>query len=61
MANWYCKVLKPGREVQQRLIRLEQVADFDEIVGRLSDIGPSVAYNPAEASIAVPSGPIAHW
>ena len=35
--------------------------DFDDTVGRLSDSGPSAAYNPAGASIAVPSGPVAHW
>ena len=34
VANWYCRVLRPGREVQQRLVRLESVAEFDEIVAR---------------------------
>src|SRR5947208_1888868 len=35
VANWYCRVLRPGREVQQSLIRLESIAEFDEIVARL--------------------------
>ena len=30
VANWYCRVLKPGRDIQQRLIMLERVADFDQ-------------------------------
>ena len=27
VANWYCRVLKPGRAVQQRLVMLERVVD----------------------------------
>jgi len=61
VANWYCKVLRPGREVQQRLIRIERMGDFDDIVNRLSDLGQPAHYNPGEATIAVPAGPIAHW
>jgi tRNA-dihydrouridine synthase B len=61
VANWYCKVLKPGREYQQRLVRLEAVAEFDEIVARLGERGPPATYNPAEATIPVPSGPMSHW
>jgi nifR3 family TIM-barrel protein len=61
VANWYCKVLKPGRQVQQTLVRLERIKDFDDIVNRLNDQGPPPAYNPAEATIAVPAGPMAHW
>jgi tRNA-dihydrouridine synthase B len=61
VANWYCKVLKPGREVQQRLIRLESIVDFDDIVHRLNELGPPPLYNPGETNIAVPAGPIAHW
>jgi len=61
VANWYCKVLKPGREVQQNLMRIERALEFDDIVSRLSDRGPPPAFNPAEATIPVPSGPMSHW
>ena len=61
VANWYCKVLKPGREVQQTLMRLERVADFDDIVSRLRERGPTANYNPNDATIAVPAGPVSHW
>src|SRR5947209_4168135 len=27
VANWYCRVLRPGREAQQRLVRIESVAE----------------------------------
>jgi tRNA-dihydrouridine synthase B len=64
VANWYCKVLRPGREVQQRLIRLERVLEFDEICARLQDQGPPPQWTregAGTASIAVPSGPNERW
>jgi nifR3 family TIM-barrel protein len=64
VANWYCKVLRPGHEVQQRLIRIERVADFDDIVARLGEQGPPPGWRRegvAAASIAVPGGPIERW
>jgi nifR3 family TIM-barrel protein len=64
VANWYCKVLKPGREVQQRLIRLERVLEFDQICARLQDQGPPPQWTRegvGTASIAVPSGPNERW
>jgi tRNA-dihydrouridine synthase B len=61
VSNWYCKVLKPGRAIQQALVRLEHVVDFDDIVKRLHDQGPPAHYDPNEATIAVPSGPVSHW
>ena len=62
VANWYCRVLKPGREIQQRLMMLERVADFDAIVATLRANGPPPNWQQrAEPEIAVPKGPIAHW
>jgi tRNA-dihydrouridine synthase B len=62
VANWYCRVLKPGRNIQQRLMMLERVADFDAIVSYLHDQGPPPNWKPgAEPELAVPKGPIAHW
>jgi tRNA-dihydrouridine synthase B len=61
VANWYCKVVRPGRQVQQSLIRLERVADFEDIVNRLLETEPSALYDLTEASIPVPSGPMSHW
>ena len=39
VANWYCRVLRPGREIQQRLVRIESVAEFDGIVGEVCERG----------------------
>jgi nifR3 family TIM-barrel protein len=64
VANWYCKALRPGRAVQQILIRLESVAVFDEIVGQLRDCGASEEWNDCHAAyplIPVPRGPVERW
>jgi len=64
VANWYCRVLRPGRDIQQRLIRLESVAEFDGIVAGLCDREPPRGWEAeanGEALIRVPSGPIEHW
>jgi nifR3 family TIM-barrel protein len=61
VANWYCRVLKPGREVQQALVRLGSVRDFEEIVSRLEEKGPPPRWHAGEATVPTPSGPIAHW
>jgi nifR3 family TIM-barrel protein len=62
VANWYCRVLKPGRDIQQSLVMLERVSDFDAIVACLRDKGPPPKWlESAMPEIAVPKGPIAHW
>jgi nifR3 family TIM-barrel protein len=62
VANWYCRVLRPGREVQQRLMRLERSADFDEIVANLRLQEPPSHWQVAAVpEIAVPEGPNERW
>jgi nifR3 family TIM-barrel protein len=64
VANWYCKVLRPGREVQQQLVQIDSVATFEGIVARLRNQGPPPRWDPAgpeAASISVPRGPIERW
>jgi tRNA-dihydrouridine synthase B len=62
IANWYCRVLRPGREVQQRLMRLERAADFDAIVAQLHDTGPPPYWHAALLpEIGVPQGPNERW
>lgn len=62
VANWYCRVLRPGREIQQRLMRLDGVATFDEILAQLHELarGREGRWN-IDAAIAVPAGPIERW
>ncbi len=61
-AGWYCKVLKPGKAMQQRLTLLENVEEFDGLVKQIREQGPPRNWQ-AERSpeIAVPKGPISHW
>ena len=64
VANWYCKTLRTGKEIQQTLIRLASVPQFDEIVERILEYGEPEDWtirDAGEPHIPVPSGPIAHW
>jgi nifR3 family TIM-barrel protein len=64
VANWYCKVLKPGREIQQQLVMIESVVHFERLEHEISQIiadrGPD-ALPEAELPIRVPSGPQERW
>jgi nifR3 family TIM-barrel protein len=60
--GWYSRVLRPGRDIHQRLMMLERVADFNGIVATLRDKGPPPHWKAGELpEIAVPKGPISHW
>lgn len=61
VAGWYCKVLRPGRDLQQLMVYIARVGDFDHIVERIRAQGPPRNWNLSEIRIAVPSGPISHW
>jgi tRNA-dihydrouridine synthase B len=64
VANWYCRVLKPGHALQARLMLIASAHDFDDIMDRLRERlrreGPPGHWQ-ERARIPVPSGPIAHW
>jgi nifR3 family TIM-barrel protein len=64
VANWYCKVLRPVRDVQQRLVQIDSVTSFEAILARLREQGEPSRWDPAgpeAASISVPRGPIERW
>jgi tRNA-dihydrouridine synthase len=64
MAGWYCKVLRPGREIQQRLVMLGSVREFDELAGRVRERKPAdsgTVWDGGESVIPVPKGPVSHW
>lgn len=62
LANWYCRVLRPGHELQQRLVLLKSVAEFDEILDiiRCQRV-PDRPEHEFAFAVKVPTGPIAHW
>ena len=60
--GWYSRVLKPGKELHLRLMMLDGVADFEDIVSQLRAKGPPVTWKAGEMpEIGVPKGPISHW
>jgi tRNA-dihydrouridine synthase B len=64
VANWYCRVLRPGREIQQQLMHIDSVATFDAIVEQIRDIlatRTGQEWPDADLAIRVPSGPMEHW
>jgi tRNA-dihydrouridine synthase B len=62
VANWHCRVLRPGREIQQRLVMIASAVDFDAIVQYLREQGaPPRWHDQALPELAVPKGPISHW
>lgn len=62
VANWYCRVLKPGREVQQTLVMLDTWATLQRVINQLREVGPPTGWQAGAApSIPVPKGPIDKW
>lgn len=60
VANWYCKVLRPGRQVQQQLVMLGGVAEFERIADRLRAADRPEDWA-GDAVIPVPRGPNERW
>jgi len=62
VANWYCRALKPGHELQQRLMRIASAADFAETTARLRERGEPAGWRrDADFAIPVPHGPQERW
>lgn len=64
VANWYCRVLRPGRAIQQELMRIESVHVFNAIAGQIREMllqRDGQEWPSADLSIPVPGGPIEHW
>jgi nifR3 family TIM-barrel protein len=64
VANWYCRVLRPGRAIQQQLVMIDSLNHFASLVERVREVIAGRAaegWSDAELSIRVPSGPIEHW
>jgi nifR3 family TIM-barrel protein len=64
VANWYCRVLRPGRAIQQQLVMIDSLAHFASLVEQVGEIiaGRGTDEWPdADLAIRVPGGPIEHW
>jgi nifR3 family TIM-barrel protein len=64
VANWYCKVLRPSRPIQQALVRLENSQQFDDLVDKMrsaEQLGEMDHLEGTDVPIHLPSGPVEHW
>lgn len=64
VANWYCRVLRPGRAIQQQLMLIASAAHFEQLVEEIREVlsnRTDDGFSAADLAIKVPSGPIEHW
>ncbi len=64
VANWYCRVLRPGRDIQQQLMHIDSVTTFDRLADEIRDIlaaRTGQEWPDAELALRVPTGPMEHW
>jgi tRNA-dihydrouridine synthase len=65
VANWYCRVLKPGHALQQQLVMIASLSHFEDLVRQVEEVIAGRAeqgdWPDAELSIRVPKGPVEHW
>lgn len=65
VATWYCKVLRPGKEIQHELVMIQSAEHFRKMAARIGEViakrEGAGEWHPAEVEIRLPSGPIAHW
>jgi tRNA-dihydrouridine synthase B len=64
VANWYCRVLRPGRSIQQRLVMIDSVIEFERIVEEIDELlsQRTEQYWPdADLPLRIPSGPVERW
>lgn len=64
VATWYTKALRFPKRVQQRLVMLSGLTEFEDVIAPFAH-GPApdgwTEYDAQQAQVAVPAGPIAHW
>ncbi len=64
VANWYCRVLKPGREIQQQLMMIESVETFARLVEEVRGVverREGQDWPEADLPVRVPGGPVERW
>jgi nifR3 family TIM-barrel protein len=64
VANWYCRVLRPGRDIQQQLMHIDSVRTFDRLAEEIREILATrigQEWPDADLALRVPTGPMEHW
>jgi nifR3 family TIM-barrel protein len=65
VANWYCRVLRPGRAIQQQLMMIDSLSHFASLVEQVHEAISSrrgqEEWPDAQLAVKVPSGPVERW
>jgi tRNA-dihydrouridine synthase B len=64
IATWYTKALRLPKYVQQRLVMLSNLNEFEELISPYADASAPAGWtewDTHQAHVAVPAGPISHW
>lgn len=64
VATWYTRALRLPKKVQQKLVMLGNLSEFEAIIAPFADAGPPPGWGEWDAQaaqVAVPAGPISHW
>jgi nifR3 family TIM-barrel protein len=64
VATWYTRALRLPKRVQQQLVMLANLTQFEEVIAPFAEAGPPpgwTEWDTQHAHVAVPAGPISHW
>ncbi|MCE2804431.1 MAG: tRNA-dihydrouridine synthase family protein [Gemmataceae bacterium] len=64
VAAWYCRMLRPGRDIQQQMVMLQSVEHLDGLCARMRpalEERDSHPWHETDVPLNLPAGPIAHW
>jgi nifR3 family TIM-barrel protein len=64
VATWYTRALRLPKRVQQRLVMLSNLREFEDVIAPFAEAGPPDGWSEwdtQQAHVAVPAGPISHW
>jgi tRNA-dihydrouridine synthase B len=64
VATWYTRALRLPRWVQQRLVMLSNLREFEEVIAPFAHSDPPAGWSDwdaQQAHVAVPAGPVSHW
>jgi tRNA-dihydrouridine synthase B len=64
VATWYARALRLPKAVQQRLVLLNELREFEAVITPFEEQGPPPGWGEwdVQAShVAVPAGPVSHW
>jgi nifR3 family TIM-barrel protein len=64
VATWYTKALRLPKAVQQRLVMLADLREFEAVIAPFEEQGPPPGWGEwdvQQSHVAVPAGPVSHW